>query len=70
MKGEIQLWLADSAQADLYEVATSLCRLLFDIFRANDALLFMMVLSMDPLALQIRGYDGDCEASSFFDPTN
>ncbi|KAF9644423.1 hypothetical protein BDM02DRAFT_3272450 [Thelephora ganbajun] len=58
-KGEIQLWLAGNAQVDMYEVATSLCRLLFDTHRVSDALLFTTILSMDLRALRRRGYNVD-----------
>lgn len=58
-KGPIQLWLTNSAQVDMYEVATSLCRLLFDTYKVNDALLFMTILSTDLPALRRRGYNGD-----------
>ena len=58
-EGPIQLWLAGNAQVDMYEVATSLCRLLFDTYKANDALLFMTMLSMDFRALRRRGYNGN-----------
>jgi hypothetical protein len=58
-KGAIQLWLAGNAQVDMYEVATSLCRLLFDTNKVNDALLFMTILSTDLRALRRRGYNGD-----------
>jgi len=61
-KGAIQLWLAGNAQVDMYEVATSLCRLLFDTYKVNDALLFMTILSTDLRALRRRGYNGDYEA--------
>ena len=68
-KGAIQLWLAGNAQVDMYEVATSLCRLLFDTYRVNDALLFMTILSTDLRALRRRGYNGNYEVpSQFFDP--
>ena len=39
-------------------VAISLCRVLFDTPRANDALLFMTILSTDLRALRRRGYNG------------
>ena len=58
-KGAIQLWLAHSSQVDMYEVATSLCRLLFETYKVNDALLFMTILSTDLRALRGRGYNGD-----------
>lgn len=65
-RGAIQLWLASNAQVDMYEVATSLCRLLFDTYKVNDALLFMTILSTDLRALRRRGYNGDHEASFTF----
>ena len=58
-RGEIQLWLACDMQVDMYEVATSLCRLLFGTHKVIDALFFMTMLSMDHHALQRRGYNGD-----------
>jgi hypothetical protein len=39
-------------------VAISLNRLLFDAPKANDALLFMTILSTDLRALKRRGYNG------------
>lgn len=39
-------------------VAISLCRVLFDVPKANDALLFMTILSTDLRALRRRGYNG------------
>ncbi|KAJ7039263.1 hypothetical protein C8F04DRAFT_1087709 [Mycena alexandri] len=57
--GPIQLWLAQNAQVDMYEVATSLNRLLFDSPKTNDALLFMTILSTDLKALKRRGYNVD-----------
>lgn len=45
-------------------VATSLCRLLFDAPKANDALLFMTILSTDLRALKRRGYNGEHESSN------
>lgn len=39
-------------------VATSLCRLLFEKAKINDALLFMTILSTDLKALKRRGYNG------------
>ncbi|KAH0825764.1 hypothetical protein J3R83DRAFT_8923 [Lanmaoa asiatica] len=57
--GPIELWLSDSAQVDMYEVATSLCRLLFEKAKVNDALLFMTILSTDLKALKRRGYNVD-----------
>ncbi|KAF9650775.1 hypothetical protein BDM02DRAFT_3140374 [Thelephora ganbajun] len=58
-QGAIQLWLAGNMRVDMYEVATSLHRLLFDTYKVNDALLFMMLLSMDLRSLRRRGYNVD-----------
>ena len=54
----------------MYEVATSLCRLLFDTYKVNDALLFMTILSTDLRALRRRGYNGGYDVPSCFDPTD
>ena len=43
---------------ELCRVATSLCRLLFETVKVNDALLFMTILSTDLKALKRRGYNG------------
>ena len=67
-KGAIQLWLAGNVKVDMYDVATSLCRLLFNTYKVNDALLFMTILLTDLPALQRRGYDGDFEVPFPFDP--
>ena len=69
-KGALQLWLAHNTQVDMYEVATSLCRLLFETYKVNDALLFMTILSTDLRALRRRGYNGDQAFSTFFYPAN
>ncbi|KAG2126877.1 uncharacterized protein EDB93DRAFT_1257371 [Suillus bovinus] len=55
--GPIELWLSGSTQVDI--VATSLCRLLFETVKVNDALLFMTILSTDLKALKRRGYNVD-----------
>ncbi|KAG6908391.1 hypothetical protein DXG01_004820 [Tephrocybe rancida] len=57
--GPINLWIAGNAQIDMYEVAISLNRLIFDSPKANDALLFMTILSTDLKALKRRGYNVD-----------
>ena len=57
-RGPIQLWLAGNDIIDMYEVSTSMCRLLFDSPKASDALLFMTILSTDLRALKRRGYNG------------
>ncbi|KIJ62083.1 hypothetical protein HYDPIDRAFT_176650 [Hydnomerulius pinastri MD-312] len=58
-QGPIELWLSHTAQVDMYEVATSLCRYLFETVKVNDALLFMTILSTDLKALKRRGYNVD-----------
>ncbi|KAF9219210.1 hypothetical protein BS17DRAFT_798263 [Gyrodon lividus] len=58
-KGPIELWLSYGGQVDMYEVATSLCRLLFETVKVNDTLLFMTILSTDLKALKRRGYNVD-----------
>lgn len=45
-------------------VATSMCRLLFESPKVNDALLFMTILSTDLRALRRRGYNGELLATS------
>ncbi|KAF9529296.1 hypothetical protein CPB83DRAFT_906254 [Crepidotus variabilis] len=55
--GVIELWIATNAQPDMYEVATSLNRLLFESPKTNDALLFMTILSTDLRSLKRRGYN-------------
>lgn len=42
----------------MIRVATSLCRLVFEKAKVNDALLFMTILSTDLKALKRRGYNG------------
>ncbi|KAL1743141.1 hypothetical protein HDZ31DRAFT_41634 [Schizophyllum fasciatum] len=55
----VELWVATNAQIDMYEVATSLNRILFESPRAHDALLFMTILSTDLKSLKRRGYNVD-----------
>lgn len=51
--------LSISAHENIYyRVATSLNRLIFDTPKANDALLFMTILSTDLRSLKRRGYNG------------
>ncbi|KAF5355265.1 hypothetical protein D9758_006047 [Tetrapyrgos nigripes] len=57
--GPMQLWIAANTTVDMYEVATSLCRLFFESPKANDALLFMTILSTDLRSLKRRGYNVD-----------
>ena len=65
-KGGIELWLTDGVEVDMYEVAASLCHLLFSTKKANDTLLLMTILSADLRTLQKRGYPGNYEPCSFF----
>ncbi|KAJ2913257.1 hypothetical protein MD484_g7175, partial [Candolleomyces efflorescens] len=55
--GHIQLWIAGNTQTDMYDVATSLTKQLFDSPKANDALLLMTILSTDLRSLKRRGYN-------------
>ncbi|TFK25484.1 hypothetical protein FA15DRAFT_703591 [Coprinopsis marcescibilis] len=55
--GPIELWIATNAQPDLYEVALSLNKLIFDSPKANDALLLMTIFSTDLRSLKRRGYN-------------
>jgi hypothetical protein len=57
----VELCLAKSTEVDMYEIATSLCHLLFDTHRANDAFLFTSTLSTDLHVLQKRGFEGKQE---------
>ncbi|KAH7875187.1 uncharacterized protein C8R40DRAFT_1105311 [Lentinula edodes] len=56
-RGPLQIWLANDVETDMYEVATSFNRLFFETPKANDALLFMTILSTDLQALKRRGYN-------------
>ncbi|KAJ1300947.1 hypothetical protein OPQ81_003373 [Rhizoctonia solani] len=58
-RGVVILWLAENTQTDLYEVANSLCNVLFARHKINDSLLFMTILSTDLRALKRRGYNVD-----------
>ena len=62
--GEIRLWLAGNMEVDMYEVANSLCHLLFEKTRVIDTLLFTTILSVDLCALQRQGFNGDNEVHS------
>ncbi|KAF5326190.1 hypothetical protein D9611_000170 [Ephemerocybe angulata] len=55
--GPIQLWIAGNTQIDMYDVAMSLNKQLFDVPKANDALLLMTFLSTDLRSLKRRGYN-------------
>ena len=67
-EGAIELWLTDGPQVDMYEIATSLCRFLFNTRKVNHALLLMTILSSDLHTLRRRGYPGDYEVPSFLTP--
>ncbi|KAJ4468229.1 hypothetical protein J3R30DRAFT_3830515 [Lentinula aciculospora] len=54
-RGPLQIWLANDVELDM--VATSFNRLFFETPKANDALLFMTILSTDLQALKRRGYN-------------
>ncbi|KAJ3749126.1 hypothetical protein DFH05DRAFT_638806 [Lentinula detonsa] len=56
-RGPLQIWLANDVEPDMYEVATAFNRLFFETPKANDALLFMTILSTDLQALKRRGYN-------------
>jgi len=67
----VELCLSCDIEVDMYEVATSLCRLLFDTYRVNDAFLLMAVLSTDLHVLQRRGFKGNITSLFLFvHPTN
>ena len=65
-EGPIELWLSDSREVDVHEVATSLCRLLLHTYKVNDTFLFGMLLSTDLHTLRSRGYPGNYEALFIF----
>ncbi|PCH38307.1 hypothetical protein WOLCODRAFT_96891 [Wolfiporia cocos MD-104 SS10] len=58
-RGPVELWLAANDQVDMYEVSISMCRIIFESYKASDALLFMTILSTDLRALRRRGYNVD-----------
>lgn len=67
----VELCLARSTEVDMHEVATSLCHLLFDTHRVNDAFLFISVLSTDLHVLQKKGFEGNQKVSPcLHHPTN
>ncbi|TFY51778.1 hypothetical protein EVJ58_g10387 [Rhodofomes roseus] len=57
--GPVELLLAHNNQVDMYEVSSSMCRILFNMPKANDILLFMTILSTDLRSLKRRGYNVD-----------
>ncbi|KAI6144665.1 hypothetical protein BKA82DRAFT_15653 [Pisolithus tinctorius] len=52
----IEVWISKTAKRDMYEVATSLCRLLFGTNRINALLHLEMILSADPELMQRRRF--------------
>ncbi|KAI6159818.1 hypothetical protein EDD17DRAFT_1761872 [Pisolithus thermaeus] len=52
----IELWISKTAKRDMYEVATSLCRLLFGTNTRNTTLLLGTMLSANSTFLERRGY--------------
>lgn len=57
--GVVELCLSCNIEVDMYEVSTSLCNLLFDTYRVNDAFLLMTILSTDLHSLRRRGFKGN-----------
>ncbi|KAF8119380.1 hypothetical protein EV363DRAFT_1511706 [Boletus edulis] len=52
----IEVWISKAAKRDMYEVATSLCRVLFGTNKMNTTLLLEMVLSAKLEVLEQRGF--------------
>ncbi|KAF8427620.1 hypothetical protein L210DRAFT_3136383 [Boletus edulis BED1] len=52
----IELWISQTAKRDMYEIVTSLCRVLFGTNETNATVLLEMVLSTDLEALERRGF--------------
>jgi hypothetical protein len=48
-------------------ISTSLCRVIFELPKVNDALLFMTILSTDLKVLKQRGYNG-ASPTTFYRP--
>ncbi len=61
----LQTFIILSSKSLLSRVATSLNRLIFDSPKANDALLFMTILSTDLRSLKRRGYNGKQDRTVF-----
>ncbi|KAI6097053.1 hypothetical protein F5141DRAFT_481577 [Pisolithus sp. B1] len=51
----IELWISKAVKRDIFEVATSLCRLLFGANKMNATVLLGMILSADLAFLERRG---------------
>jgi hypothetical protein len=68
--GVVELCLGCNTEVDMYDVATSLCHLLFNTYRVNDALLLMTILSTDLHALRRRGFKGSYKFPPLTHPTN
>ncbi|KAI9454957.1 hypothetical protein HD554DRAFT_2149343 [Boletus coccyginus] len=55
----IELWISETAERDMYEVAACLCRELFGTNKMHDTLLLEMILRADLAALERRGFPVD-----------
>ena len=64
-EGPIELWLSDSGQVDVHDVAASLCRLLLCEHKISYVCLFQMLLSTDLCILKSWGYPGDTTFALF-----
>ncbi|KAG6379359.1 hypothetical protein JVT61DRAFT_11822 [Boletus reticuloceps] len=64
----IELWVSVDAELDMYEIATSLCRLLFGTVKASDTLLLATILSAPLEKLKQRGYSVDNISSRLRQP--
>ncbi|KAI6111932.1 hypothetical protein EV401DRAFT_239921 [Pisolithus croceorrhizus] len=52
----IELWISEVANCDMYEVAASLCRVLYGVNKMNATVLFGTILSADLEFLEQRGF--------------
>ncbi|KAI5994116.1 hypothetical protein F5J12DRAFT_962838, partial [Pisolithus orientalis] len=52
----IELWISTTAKRDMYEIATSLCRLLFGTNKMNATVLLETIFSSDLAFLERRGF--------------
>ncbi|KAF8670151.1 hypothetical protein RHS04_08662 [Rhizoctonia solani] len=55
----IVLWINQGLELDFYEVASSMCNILFERNRTSNNMLFMTILSTSLTALKRRGYNAD-----------
>ncbi|KAG9312049.1 hypothetical protein JVU11DRAFT_7329 [Chiua virens] len=54
--GQVELWLSASAPKDMYQLATCLCRRLFETAKDKDTFFLESILSADPEVLEGRGF--------------